>query len=209
MSGVEGSVEVLARDEVSAVVGVLCESFFDYPVMRWVLGSGDGYSRRVECLMTFFTMARVLRDEKLLGIRGSNGLTAAALIAYPGARQSPDELGALRERLWEELGAEARARYESFGAATAAFDIEESHIHLSMIGTVISARGRGLGRLLMDAVHDLSAADARSTGVTLTTEVEANVALYQHLGYELIGRAKVGSALTTWGFFRRDRSAPS
>lgn len=41
-------------------------------------------------------------------------------------------------------------------------------------------------------------------GVTLTTEDQVNVSLYEHLGYEVIGQATVAPELRTWGFFRPD-----
>jgi hypothetical protein len=40
--------------------------------------------------------------------------------------------------------------------------------------------------------------------VSLTTEVEDNLSLYRRFGYEVIGRAEVTVALTTWGMFRPD-----
>jgi ribosomal protein S18 acetylase RimI-like enzyme len=189
----------LAPDDVPEVVDVLCESFFDYPVMRHILGTGDDYAARLARLMTFFTRARVLRGEALLGVGVSDdpsALGAAALVSYPGARQNPPELDGLREV--------ARSRYEAFGAACAPFEREAPHLHLNMIGTRRAALGRGLGRTLLEAVHGLSAADAASTGVSLTTEVEANVALYRHFGYEVVGTVEVVPGLTTWGFFRAD-----
>jgi GNAT superfamily N-acetyltransferase len=198
-------VERLGPEAVGEVVSVLCESFFEYPVMRHVLGPEGDYSSRLERLVTFFVMARVLREEVLLGVRRPGGLIAAALVSYPVARPSPPALATLRDRTWAELGTETRVRYEAFGEATAGFEVEAPHIHLNMIGVRRAAQGQGLGRAVLDAVHGLSTRDANSTGVTLTTEVESNVTLYEHFGYELVGRTQVGSAFTTWGFFRPDR----
>lgn len=200
-----GRVEVLGPDDVPEVVSVLAESFFDYPVMRFVLGSEGDYRARLETLGTFFAMARMLRREVLLGVRRSGGLAAAALVSRPTGDPAPAELDAIRERTWTELGQEARARYEAFGNATSAFGWPEAHVHLNMIGVRRSEQGRGLGRAVLEAVHDLSASDAASTGVTLTTEVETNVQLYEHFGYEHVGSANVASAFTTWGLYRRDR----
>lgn len=198
-------VEVLGPGDAPEVVTVLCESFRDYPVMRFVLEEDGRYRERLRKLVTFFVMARVFRDEVLMGIPGSAGLRAAALVSFPGAAQSPPELAELREELWAELGEGPRRRYEAFGSATARFEVEAPHIHLNMIGVRPAAQGRGLGRELMEAVHGLSASRERSTGVTLTTELESNVPLYEHFGYELVGRTEVDPSLTTWGFFRKDR----
>ncbi len=198
-------VEILGHSDVGDVVSVLSDSFFDYPVMRFVLGAEGDYRTRLEQLIGFFVMARVLRDEVLLGVRAPRGLRAAGLVSYPRGGPSPPELGGIREETWARLGDEARSRYELFGAATARFVVESHHIHLGMIGVRPSAQGQGLGRKVLEAVHDLSSADSSSTGVTLTTELESNVPLYEHFGYEILGRDRVGSALTTWGMYRSDR----
>ncbi|MCH8811322.1 MAG: hypothetical protein IID07_05790, partial [Gemmatimonadetes bacterium] len=58
----------LSEEHVPEVTRVLCEAFYDYPVMRYVIGGGQAdYGRRVRTLVHFFVMARVLRNEELLG----------------------------------------------------------------------------------------------------------------------------------------------
>jgi hypothetical protein len=56
----------------------------------------------------------------------------------------------------------------------------------------------------MDRVHAMSRERADSQGVSLTTEAEANVALYHHLGYRMVGEATIAPGVRTWGFFRPD-----
>ncbi|HSM07406.1 MAG TPA: GNAT family N-acetyltransferase [Gemmatimonadota bacterium] len=197
------SVMTLEREHVTDVVAVLAEAFHEYPVMRYVLGASDDYAARLDRLVTFFVMARVLRGEALLGIAGADGLGAAALVSRPDG-ESPSELDALRERTWVVLGDDARHRYENFGHATALTAVMDPHIHLNMIGTRRAVRGLGMGRLLLDAVHGMSERDETSMGVSLTTEVAQNLALYEHFGYEIVGSSEVGSAFTTWTMFRRN-----
>jgi GNAT superfamily N-acetyltransferase len=73
-----------------------------------------------------------------------------------------------------------------------------------MIGVREEARGEGLGRALIDEVHRMSREDPASEGITLTTELPANLPLYRHLGYEIIGHVEFGEGVETWGFFRPD-----
>jgi GNAT superfamily N-acetyltransferase len=190
---------------VPDVVAVLHESFFGYPVMRYVLGEEEpDYEKRLKTLVHFFVMARVFRDEELLGIYTDGDLVGTALVSRPGGPDAVGEFYELRAAVWSTLGEDARDRYSAFGSACAPFQVDAPHLHLNMIGVRVSARGRGLSRRLLETVHELSRTDPRSVGVTLTTEVPANVSLYQHFGYEIVGQASVAPGLTTWGFFRAD-----
>lgn len=190
---------------VAEVVDVLHESFFDYPVMRFVLGDdATDYDERLRTLVHFFVMARVFRDEVLVGARSAGELVGAALISRPGGPGAPPEFYELRHEVWSALGEDAEARYAAFGAACAPFQVETPHLHLNMIGVRRHAQGTGLSRRLIDSVHERSRQDPKSAGVTLTTEDPGNVSLYEHFGYEIVGQAAVAPGLTTWGFFRPD-----
>jgi len=190
---------------VPEVVDVLTDSFFDYPVMRFVLGDrGASYGEHLGILVNFFVMARVFRHEVLLGIRQGGDLVATALVSRPGGPAPDPGFHELRDEVWAELGDDAKTRYATFADACAPFQVPVPHLHLNMIGVKTRAQGAGLSRRLIDRVHELSRDDDESRGVTLTTENPSNVSLYQHFGYDILGQAVVGPELTTWGFFRPD-----
>lgn len=196
-------VERLGPADALEVVDVFCDAFADYPVMRYVLDGDPG----LEELVTLFVMARAYRREPLLGVRGDEGLQAAAILSDPRDPSNPPELEALRERTWASLGPAARARYETFGAAAGPFVPEVPHLHLNMIGVRRASQGRGLAGRLLDAVHTRSELDPTSEGVSLSTEVEENVALYERFGYEVVGSAPVETAFTTWAMYRPNGAA--
>jgi GNAT superfamily N-acetyltransferase len=201
-------------DGADRVVDVLREAFYDYPVMRFVLAdAGEAYPHRLRTLVGFFVMARALRNEPLLGIPRAEGsgpdpdaeLAAAATVSFLDGPPSPPELAVLRDRVWTELGDEARERYERCGVAWSPLEeVGSRHIHLNMIGVRGGARGLGLARRLLDHVHDLSRQRADSMGVTLTTEDPRNVPFYERMGYEVVGHARIAPELETWGMFRRN-----
>lgn len=189
-------------------VDVLCNAFHDYPVMRYVIGPvGGDYDRRLRTLVNFFVMARVWRDDPILGVSNGSELIAVATLTLPGKRQPPAALAQLREAVWRELGDAARLRYEAFGQATQKFDMNQPYYHLNMIGVRRSHAGRGLARLLLDAVHAMSSRDPVSLGVTLTTEDFRNVSLYRHFGYQVVGHGRVDAQLETWSLFRANNSS--
>lgn len=190
-------------------VDVLFEAFSDYPVMRYMLGPAEGdYEDSLRRLIHYFVMARFLRTEPVLGVLDGSDAVASAIVTLPGDRQPPPEMAELREQVWAAIGPVARSRYEEYGEACLEFELDAPTYHLNMIGVREAARGRGLGRLLIEAVHRMSLDDALSTGVTLTTEVAENIPLYEHLGYEIIGHARFGVGVETWGFFRPDWRSP-
>ncbi|UCG87183.1 MAG: GNAT family N-acetyltransferase [Gemmatimonadota bacterium] len=198
----------LPPDRADEAVAVLCDAFHQYPVMRHVIGpAGGGYDSRLNTLVGFFVAARILRKEPILAIEDADQVAAVAILTSPGDREAPAELSGLREKVWHELGAPARQRYEALGRIWQQFAIPEPHYHLNMIGVRRLHAGRGLGGRLLDAVHELSGSEPGSSGVSLTTEDPSNVALYERFGYEIVGHAKVTDGFETWAFFRRDPSS--
>lgn len=201
------TVAQLGSAEAEEIVTVFCDAFHDYPVMRHVLGTTVRYDTRLRTLIGLFVNGRVFRKEPLLGIRDSAGrLTGAATMTLPESPDPPAALIAHRDAVWDELGQDARARYEAFTSATQRFAIGARHHHLNMIGVYRSHQGQGLAGALLAAVHALTDSDPDSSGTSLSTEHPPNVALYQHVGYRVVGPARVGRGLETWVLFR-ERSA--
>jgi GNAT superfamily N-acetyltransferase len=191
------------RATAEDAVRVLCEAFFDYPVMRYVLGDGGAYAERLRTLIGFFHGARVLREDAIIGISDGDELVAVALCSLPD-RVAPAELDSLRDRTWAALGADARARYDDCVRAWESTGVDEPNIHVNMLAVVPNRQGRGLARALLERVHAMSRERADSRGVTLSTESERNVALYRHMGYRVVGQATIAPGLETWDFFRPD-----
>lgn len=195
-------VSQVPEQQVETVVEVLCEAFYHYPVMRYVLGPEVGdFDRDFRRLVRLFVMARVFSADPLFGISDRDRLVAVATVTLPGSRVS-SRLGDYREATWVKLPAGSRARYTAFCDACAQFDVDEPHHHLNMIGVRAAWQGKGLARHLIGHVIALADADPGSGGVSLSTESPSNVPLYEHLGFRLTGHAVVGPGLETWNFFR-------
>ena len=188
------------------VLGPLCEAFADYPVMRHVLGAAGDYEPRLRTLVGFFLLARVLRKDPILAAYDGDQVCGVAICTLPGLAGPPD-LDEAREWTWAKLGADARERYDRWVHIWGPLNPAEPNIHVNMLGVPPRYQGRGLGRLLLERVHAMSREHPESQGISLTTESAANVPFYERLGYRVLGHARIGPGLESWGFFRPTASA--
>ena len=197
-------IKFLTNEKGYEVVKVFKESFYDYPVMKYILGENPEYNERLNKLIEFFVAARIYRGEPIIGIYNKEFLAGAAVVSLPGNIQTPEKLKEHRITLWKELGTEEQNRYEKYGKAAADLMPEEPHHHLNMIGVLPLYQGKNFARKLISEVYNLVEADSHSSGLSLSTETESNVKLYLHLGFEMIGETKVENNLTTWAFFKKN-----
>ncbi len=206
------SIDRVPADQAGLVVDVLCAAFYDYPVMRYVLGDSHDYEMRLQQLIGLFVAARALRDDVMLGVRSGGELIAVATTSDPALPAHPD-FARLRDQAWASLGAEAGQRYQQCVAAWDSMASAVPQLHINMLGVRGAYRGTGLGRQLIEAAHALARADERVAGVSLTTEKPDNVAFYRRRGYSIIGHTGIAPGLEAWSLFwykdepgARDRS---
>jgi len=171
--------------------------------MQFVLdGDRADYAERLRRFCHFIVMSRLHRQEFMFGAGPDGMLDGVALVSVPSRTLKLAPLDELRNQLWSDLGADAQARYAAYNSAVAPFMPPEYHYHLNVLAVRHAAQGRGHARTLLEYVHAFSRHDPASSGVSLTTEKESNIALYEHFGYQQVGRAVVAPGLTAWGFFR-------
>jgi GNAT superfamily N-acetyltransferase len=145
----------------------------------------------------------VKQNAPLFGLASEAGaLIGAATMTPPNEPPMHDEIGVRADATWSALGDAARDRYHAYADAAKTVLIDRPHHHLNMIGIVHAEQGRGHARVLLDAVAELARQDRTSTGITLTTELPKNVAIYEHAGYRVHGHVRVAPGLETWGMWR-------
>jgi GNAT superfamily N-acetyltransferase len=188
------------RDDV---IDVFADAFHDYSLMRWVVGPEGDVAGRVRTLIAFFVSRRVMRGGPLQGVVDGDRLVGAAAITLPVEPAPSPGITALEVQVWRDLGEAARERYQAYADMTSPFFIGVGpHLHLNMLGVRASHAGQGLARPLLEAVHQMSDLNPDSAGVSLTTEREKNVRLYEHFGYSVIAHRQVSDEVETWGLIR-------
>ena len=194
---------IIGPDLKAEAAEILAESFYDYPVMRYVIEPGPQYGEQLLQFCRFAVESRFARGEVIVGVPGPSGLAGVATVSS-AENGSPAEMDVLREGLWADLGPAAKERYDTFASACVPLPDGVKDLHLNMIGVRAGLQGGGYGRRLLDHVAQLSRESVYSSGVSLTTEKPKNVELYQHCGYELVGDRDVAGAFHTWTLFRPD-----
>jgi GNAT superfamily N-acetyltransferase len=189
---------------VEAVTTLLCESFVDYPVMRFVLGPAEDYRARLRMLIGLFVANRAVPGDPFFAVMDGTELGGVALCTPPNSPPASAAMEEIRAVVWAALGADARERYAACVRGWTEVGISEPNVHLNMLAVHPRYWGRGLARPLLERVQNLSRELPESRGVTLTTEDPGNVPLYRHFGYEIVGQRPVAPGLETWGFFRAE-----
>lgn len=184
-----------------AVARVLADAFRDYPYMSWVLeAAGTDYEARLEVLTLFMVDVRYAGGHPVLGIRESGRLVGAATVESPEPAEHPRQVERLLAGLRRDLGDVAFERMALYEARAHLGRPEKPVHHLDMLAVAPQSQGRGYGGRLVEAVKDLARVHPTSVGVGLNTEVASNAALYEHLGFAVVGEADIGP-LHTWSMF--------
>ena len=186
------TIEQLTYDDKAEAVEILATAFYNYPVMRYVLDRGVQYDAHIRELVGFYLETRYTRDFPILGLRADGQLQSVAGINAPESVQWPESLQAKYAELKGIIGPAAIERMEAFESECDASEPQIPHYFLGIIGVRPEAQGKGFAGAIIKRLKEMSIAHATSQGICLTTESEANIALYKHLGFRLIDETRIG-----------------
>lgn len=193
------TIERLSEGHRDEAVAVLNDSFYEYPVMRFVLSdAGREYDEHLSALNAYFCSRRLVHGGWVLGVRVDGELAGVAVFDAPGDSVEDQEI----QRQWvrnlvRDIGSAAVGRLSEYDEIAEALMPEGDYHYLGMLGVRSKSRGAGLGKRLVEATQRQAGERQESAGVCLHTETPGNVPLYEHLGFEVVGEAELG-ALHTW-----------
>jgi ribosomal protein S18 acetylase RimI-like enzyme len=184
---------------------VLTAAFLDDPLMRYLFTpSSTPYEECVRALMADAAGYRLAIGFPVLAVREHDGsLGAVCGVSPPGGVPPTPEVRAFDDRFRACVGPASSARYDEYARVAATNEPTAPHHYVGVLGTRADRRGRGYGRTLLDAAHQLAVADPTSTGVWLDTASPGNVRFYEQSGYEVRAANQLGNgSATIWGLFR-------
>jgi GNAT superfamily N-acetyltransferase len=197
------------RQQLGEAAGVLARAFAGDPLMRYLFGDqGDRYGSLVREFFRFSCEVHLRRGWRLLGIVPRTRIAGVAGVSVPGNSPWPEELSALYRELSARAGPAATKRMERYAALADQHLPQAPLCYVGVVGVRPESHRRGYGRALLERAHAIAAQDPLATGVGLDTENQANVTLYESLGYEVVARVRLDD-LQVWCMFRpnaRDRA---
>jgi GNAT superfamily N-acetyltransferase len=192
----------IPAERVDEAAAVLAAAFWDYPMMGWFFaGAGEKYGEHLTEMCRLSCELRLLVGWPLLGVEIDGKLAGVACVATAEDIHDVPELPVMEERLMARVGPEVEQRFEAYAKVKDANLPAGVHWYLTMIGVDPACHGKGCGGVLLRRIHEMVAADSTVTGIGLDTQAPANVALYEHFGYEITAKTMVGD-VDMWCMFR-------
>src|SRR5262245_32835158 len=194
--------EPLSHRDESAAVAALAAAFADYPLFPPLCPNPN----RRPCAIDAFFKYLFRMAVRTGGAFGTSDRAAVAC-AWPPGREWPTTwdqfrsggLSLLRSLGWHG-GRRLMALERGFDAARRKH-APGPHWYVSLLGVRAEARGKGLSRAVLASIFE--AADRDGVPIYLETMDEQNVAIYEHLGFTLVGRSELAGGLPNWEL-RRD-----
>ncbi|WP_025026950.1 GNAT family N-acetyltransferase [Caldalkalibacillus mannanilyticus] len=203
------SIVRVQRKDHAQVINIWSNAFVHDPLFQSLFPEKN----RVKQLQQFFhfiCMKNISLNELLLGVTDNRDLRGAASIELPNSTRGA---GLLLQpafvyhalKLMVHLPKGSRSVLQAYMQYTTKIRPKEPHHYLVCIGVEPRYHGQGVGKVLLQYIHDLVDADPLSTGIGLDTENMDNVQLYEHFGYHLIESKTLGE-ITIYGMFRPKHS---
>lgn len=192
-------------DDLTSAVGCLSAAFAHDPITGYLLQTGPGYSVRVTQFFTLLMRARLALHMPVLITRDSTGIRGCVM-GYTTERPNWPADNAGDWDHFEQSIPGLTGRLAVYDDVADRFKPATPHHYLGVIGVDPAVRGQGLGKQLLHAFCDRSAADPASTGVYLETANPANVGFYESAGFAETGRGMLGDAMLWCLFKTHDRS---
>lgn len=192
------------RDETTAV-STLAAAFSAYPLFPPLCPDP---ARRPLVIETFCRM--LLRMSVTTGGAFATSCRSAVACALPPGHEWPSQFVYLRRGiislLWQ-LGWRGGRWFcklgPGFDESRAKHLGKRPHWYLHLLGVRPEAQGKGLSRLVLKPMFDL--ADRHRVPIYLETMPQANVPIYQKLGFDLLGQGCLHGGLENWEMAREPR----
>jgi len=191
----------LTRADERAAVAALAAAFASYKLLAALCPNAKRRPRVTEAFCRFLFRSAVRAG----GAFGTPD-RGAVVCSWPAGREWPSRWDAVRAGglafMWR-MGWRASllmTRLEGEFDAARGAHVPGPHCYVPLLGVRPELQGRGLSRAVLHPVF--ARADRDTVPIYLETMTESNVAIYQKLGFELVGYRELTGGLPNWEFVR-------
>lgn len=168
-------------------VKTLARAFAGDPLMRYLFDAQTpGYTTRLRGFFRYTCAVHQHMGWPLLGVVPRTRVAGVACIAAPEQPEWPEALNDAYTAFTDGMDTHMLERIERYATLPSRNTPSSPQFYVKAIGVRPESHGQGYARLLLDAVHELSASHKTSVGVGLDTENAENVPLYENFGYRLV-----------------------
>ena len=192
----------LTFQEVDTAAGLLARAFEGDPLMQTFFSQAQIHpddARRE--LFRYACLIRLHLRWPLLGVVEDGLVRGVACVSHPEEKEWPSELQRIYADFKSRIGPLPSEILEQYAQIVDQHRPQTDHHFLAVLGVDPDHHARGYGRMLLEAVHQLSASHPSSTGIALDTENPANLAFYQRFGYSLSAESSLAGT-KIYHFFR-------
>jgi len=195
-------VELVRLDERNSrqARSLLYHSYRNEPTFRYLLNAErPGYRQRIRATIRELIFLHFERGETVLGVldKASQRLLGVVFVSDVGLKMDISQQLRWRLKMTLTAGFEATRRFISYYNDVQSSLPDKHHRLVSLIGIHPEFQKRGLGRMLMEAVHELTEKDHESIGLFLDTGNTRYLSFYESLGYRSFAELPLGELTET------------
>jgi len=188
------------RHELTSLADVLSRSFFDDPVMSWLMPEERNRYRRLR--HAYLVELAVYHRRNVVYTTSDHGATA--LWAPPLRwRERPTDVIRSLPRLLAAFQGRSIPGLRLLQAVEKVHP-QEPHWYLGILGADPARQGTGAGRAVVDA--GLAHADQEGLGAYLESSKAANIPFYERFGFRVTGEVTIAGSPTQYTMWRDPRS---
>jgi GNAT superfamily N-acetyltransferase len=198
------SVTKLDPRRIPEAAEVFVDAFQEDPWARHLFRGGDPtFDRDVRNLYRALLEVRQTKGEPVLAVETDGRIVGVATIERTDTvttlLDGASSWAALRATaaLFAGAGPRAARRLMAYEHAVNGARPSEPHCYLHGLAVVRRSQGSGVGRALLDAVHEIVESDPSGIGIALDTDTPENVSLYRYFGYETTAVVDAGGFTMT------------
>lgn len=171
-------------------------SYKDEPTFKYLLDAHrPGYAQRIRATIRELIRLNTDRGQSIFGVLSEQGkLLGVAFVSPPELKNQIAKHWLWRLKMTLTAGFEGTRRFVQYFTEVQESLPLQGHRMVSLIGIHPEYQKQGLGKMLLEHIHQLTEEDSESVGLFLDTGNNRYLEFYKKLGYQVYAELPLGSS---------------